>query len=301
MDIKSTTINICLGVLGNFESTEIFLQQELKFSRSFIKKFKFSKKFLKKSIHKGQTIELPLDFLNKNQINPRYHGPEIKIIHECENFLVLSKPDNIHCFPFYYSEQNNVLSFIRERADSSRLLTVNGGEYERGLLYRLDKCTSGLLVYLKNENTYFQLRQEFDQLVKTKKYYAVVEGQCSLMGNYSVALSAQGRKGGTMAQAKESEAGQIAELSIISCLYNKDRNMTLVELDLQTGVRHQIRCQLSLLGFPILGDTLYGARENQRVFLHAFQYSWHWQERSYSFKSELPSVFRELFHRYSAL
>ena len=141
------TIDYCL--LQDISLTGDFLRDQFNCSSNKLKKF-FDKSFLQRSFKKGSTLKLPLDFVNDGLINPHYDGPPIEIIAETEWFLVLNKLPNQFVHPLSYDESNNCLSYLR--ATRPELLNVNSSNYDRGLLYRLDFETSGVLIYVKQDN-----------------------------------------------------------------------------------------------------------------------------------------------------
>ena len=253
---------------------------------------------IKKHLSKGergrkisprQTLLFPIDLLNHGQINPHCLQSSVEILHECHRFLVLNKPPDMHGHPLNYSDQNNCLSHLRAEGRGG-LLVVNGQTQERGLLNRLDYGTSGILCYVKGEGDYRELRENFSSLVKKKLYYALVPGRFELpVEKASHYLRPMGPKGEKMVilegpQADAFEAQALFRLRS----YDADKNQSLVEVELLTGVRHQVRAQLAALGFSIVGDELYGGIKAQRLYLHAHLYELELHGRKYCFTSSLP-------------
>jgi 23S rRNA pseudouridine1911/1915/1917 synthase len=215
-------------------------------------------KELAKEINEREEIELSLNLLNYLQINPNYDGPEIEIIHECDKFIALNKPPKIHCHPLSYNESDNCLSFLVSKGYKLE----HREAYDRTLLYRLDYETSGVLVLAKKEEDYHRIRENFKDYASNKIYRARVQGKVP-MGIHELMIKPYGEKGAKMVQADD---GQLAQLEVID---SKDGEVTI---KLETGLRHQIRVQLAHLGFPILGDTLYGGYKSERMHLYAVEY-----------------------------
>jgi 23S rRNA pseudouridine1911/1915/1917 synthase len=276
-------------LLESIESVEEFLKLQFGASSNKCKKY-FDKSFLNRSFEARSMLRLPLNFVNDGMINSQYEGPEIEIIYEDELFLVLNKPANIFVHPLCYEEKNNCLSFLRSTRPN--LLSVNIGHYDRGLLYRLDFETSGVLVYVKNVNDYRFLREHFNECAKKKIYVAVVEGDCRLNGKFLHYFSSKEIKGRRVTVSDHSESGdeQVGELSIISSTALGDSDASLLEVELKSGLRHQIRAQLSHLNFPIRGDEFYGGKVAKRLYLHALKYELIYKEKSYQFITQ-PSDF----------
>ncbi len=253
-------------------------------SGQLIKRY-FSSRELTTSLKAKEAIKLPLSFVNHLKINPVYKGPEVRIISETENVLIIHKPPGIHSHPHSYSDQDTLLNFLTVTG-KWHVLNVNQESYDRGLLYRLDYETSGVIVLAKNEKYFRFMRSNFDLTMKRKFYWAVVEGSFDKGGRWTHFFKATGLKGAKQkVLEQEEEASREGTLSVVKLSENLGTSLVLVNL--KTGLRHQIRAQLSFLGFPIIGDELYGGKKAERVFLHAFHYE-------FSETAEDPCA--ELFH-----
>lgn len=278
-----TEKNISFYSLHDFNSVEDFLLNTFNCSKSKLKKY-FDKKFLNRKVHVRMHLQLPLNFINDGLINPEYCGPEIDIIAKEGPFIALDKPGNIHVHPLTYDEHDNCLSFIREKKLAD--LSINRDHYDRGLLYRLDYETSGVLVYVNSDEAYHFLRENFDSVFKEKIYFARVSGKLERLGvveNYLEASEARGSKIKVVLSGSEKNK---ASLMIESVEYRALDDSTLVKVKLLTGMRHQIRVQLSHLGHPILGDVLYGGKVASRLYLHAYEYQFSYLNKGYKFTSE---------------
>ncbi|MBG08795.1 MAG: hypothetical protein CME68_08555 [Halobacteriovoraceae bacterium] len=209
-------------------------------------------------------------------IYPVYEGPEIEVLHEDAKCIILNKSSGIHSHPLKYNEKDNCLSFLRNN-NYFEALKVNKNNMDRGLLYRLDYGTSGVLVLVKDEKDYLNIREDFNNLVKEKCYLTIVEGHFESDGEYTSFLRPSLKHGKKMVVSdhrekkflKETREGKIL---IKKVHYNSEKKVSLLMIKLKTGLRHQIRAQLSHLGFPILGDELYGGGPSLRIFLHALYY-----------------------------
>lgn len=256
-------------LLQDISSADDFLKEQFHCSGNKLKKF-FDKPFLQRSFKARSTLKLPIDFINDGMINPQYEGEEIEIIYEDENFLVLNKHANQFVHPLSYDERNNCLSFLRMKRPE--VLNVNGDEYDRGLLYRLDYETSGVLVYVKKDEVYKELRENFQTIAKEKIYRCWVKGNCTHSGRYQHSFSSSGVKGKKVEVSAVGDYSQVGSLSLRPLRYDSQKGATLVEVKLETGLRHQIRAQLAHLGYPLMGDVLYGGPTDQRLYLHALSY-----------------------------
>jgi 23S rRNA pseudouridine1911/1915/1917 synthase len=245
------------------------LQKTLGSSGQLIKRY-FSSKEQDRAVRAKDVSRLPLNFVNHSKINPAYVGPEISIISEDDNFLVLHKPPFVHCHPLAYDDKDTLLNFLVTQ-NKWASLHVNEAHYDRGLLYRLDYETSGVMVLAKNEKTFKYIREHFDTFMKRKFYWAIVEGEFDKDGLWTHHLKASGTKGLKQKVSDHGDPSSFeATLAVMRISSNQGKSLVLVKL--KTGLRHQIRAQLAHLGFPILGDELYGGRQADRLFLHALRY-----------------------------
>jgi 23S rRNA pseudouridine1911/1915/1917 synthase len=256
------------------------LKESLGLSNQKIKKLNLSKAKLHSFCPAKSEESLPIEVVNDGQISSGYEGQSIPIIYEDDLFLVCSKPEKIHMHPLKYGETNNLLSFLVDQNKFS-VLKVNKHNWDRGLLYRLDFETSGLVIATKKDEVYKEMRSSFHDHFKEKYYLAWVSGLTPELQTLKHFLESYEKKGSKMREARSQ--GQEAELSYQRIRYNKNENKSLILVKLKHGLRHQIRVQLSLSGFPIIGDTLYGGARHERLMLHCLQYKMEYAGKKYTF------------------
>lgn len=245
------------------------LKKTLGSSGQLIKRY-FSSKEQDRKIRAHDVSRLPINFINHLKINPEYVGPAVEIISETENFLAIHKPPGVHCHPHNYGDKDTLLNFL-VTAGKWEGLSINESNYDRGLLYRLDYETSGIMIIAKNEKFLRHFRDNFSTEMKRKFYWAIVIGDFNQEGRWTHHFKSTGLKG-VKQKVSDVSGPETSEgsLSVLKVSYSE--GLSLVLVNLKTGLRHQIRAQLSHLGFPILGDELYGGRAAERVFLHALRY-----------------------------
>jgi 23S rRNA pseudouridine1911/1915/1917 synthase len=247
------------------------LQALLGASGQLLKKH-LSSKDLSRSLKAQSVSRLPLDLVNHHQINPLFEGPLPYILASTNEYLVLHKPGNLHSHPLCYTDKNTLLNFLAQ-SEQWDVLGVNPASYDRGLIYRLDFETSGLMLVARNEKFFHLLRDGFRDRMKRKIYWAIVEGDFDRDGSHTHYFRATGIRGAK--QKVDDHAHPDADegqLTVQKILYKDGKSLLVVNL--RTGLRHQIRAQLAALGFPILGDELYGGRKADRLYLHALRYEW---------------------------
>jgi 23S rRNA pseudouridine1911/1915/1917 synthase len=247
------------------------IQTTLHSSGQQLKKF-FSSKQLDRPIKAHDLSRLPPDLVNNLSINPTYEGPEIKVLEDTPLYLAVHKPPGIHSHPHLYSDKNTVLNFLASR-NIWEPISVNTDHYDRGLLYRLDFETSGVLILAKSQKTLNFIRKDFSTQMKRKFYWAVVNGSFDAEGVHNHYFKASGTAGSKQKDFdEETEERTPGSLAVVKVMEENGKSLLLINL--KTGLRHQIRAQLSHLGFPIVGDELYGGAKAERLFLHAFRYEW---------------------------
>jgi 23S rRNA pseudouridine1911/1915/1917 synthase len=201
---------------------------------------------------------------------------EFKIIYEDENLLAVDKPPGIVAFPEENSlKEKTLVDWLLEEFPGLK----NAGEAPRyGVVHRLDKDTSGILLIAKNNESLASLQKQFEDRKISKKYIALATGILkqdsgrieSLMGR-----SQQNRQKQKVYLANEPESGNKREAITDYQVLKRLQNYTLVEVSPKTGRKHQIRVHLAYLGHPIAGDKIYGFKNQpcpkglKRQFLHA--------------------------------
>jgi 23S rRNA pseudouridine1911/1915/1917 synthase len=207
------------------------------------------------------TVELPL--------LPRYPLAEpipLTIIYEDEDILVIDKPAGltVHPAPGHPSHTlvNAILAHCPDLATSKELTRP-------GIVHRLDKDTSGLIVIAKNDIARDYLIAQFKDRTVTKGYLVLVKGMLSL--EQGVIEAPIGRDPHSRRRMAIVETGKEATTKYHVRQYLD--NYTLVEVTPLTGRTHQIRVHLSSIGYPVAGDSLYGTKSPHlnRQFIHAYR------------------------------
>ncbi len=194
-----------------------------------------------------------------------------EIIFEDNDILVIDKPSGISIHPVSLSyKEKTVVDFI-----SSKIKDKNKFEKLRpGVVHRLDKETSGLLVIAKNKKSYDNLVLKIKKREVKKKYLVLVWGKVSpKIGTIKIPLE----RGVSYLKMAAKSFGKYAKTDYKVKEYLS--NFSLLEVQILTGRTHQIRAHFSLIGFPVVGDRVYGSKKNleivnklglKRQFLHAY-------------------------------
>jgi len=188
----------------------------------------------------------------------------LNILHEDEWLLVLDKPAGLVVHPGAgHSEGTLVNALLAHGPKLSRM----GGAVKPGLVHRLDKDTSGLMVVAKDDATHWDLSRQFAGRSVLRVYQAVVRGQVQRTeGTIDAPIGRHPVQRKKMTVRYDSERDAITKYKVLK----RFKNATLIELYPQTGRTHQLRVHLASIGHPILGDTEYGVAGGfSRQALHA--------------------------------
>ncbi|MGC9048616.1 MAG: RluA family pseudouridine synthase [Patescibacteria group bacterium] len=216
---------------------------------------------------------------------------DIDIIYQDDDFLIIDKPAGLLVHPTKYSKEKTLVDWLLENYPEIK----NVGEKSRsGIVHRLDKEVSGLMVIARTKRMYEHLIKQFSENKIKKEYLALVHGQPSEEKGVIDLPIGRTKKGKLVAvkyrKGIKLEKPAITEYEIIQ----KFKNYTLLKVKPLTGRTHQIRVHLKAIGCPIVNDKKYCKLKIvncklTRIFLHASYLGFYdlegkWRE----FKSELP-------------
>ena len=189
----------------------------------------------------------------------------LDIIFEDEDLLVVNKPAGMVVHPAAGNYSGTLLNALLFHCPE---LSKCGGDLRAGIVHRLDKDTSGLIVVAKTDTAHQSLTKQFRNRRVKRQYIALVRGNVELNeGVIDLPIGRHKKHREKMAIDYESKKRAVTYYKLIK----RFGNFTMLELTPKTGRTHQLRVHLSFMGHPILGDVKYGgrAREINRQALHA--------------------------------
>lgn len=224
----------------------------------------------------------------------------IKVIFENQDFLVLDKPAGLLVHQIKAPDEHD--ETLAEWLKLNYPETKNVGdepELRPGIVHRLDKETSGVMVIAKNQDVFEKLKNKFKNREVKKTYLALVLGKMSVPAgkiNLPIAKAKTSTKRTTRIRPGQKNSEAVTEWRFLKSYSDGKKNyLSLLEVSPKTGRTHQIRVHLAAVGHPVCGDYLYGRKttksfrkELSRIFLHANSLTFELNDADYFFESPLP-------------
>lgn len=257
------------------ERLDKFLTKKLNVSRnqieSLIKKglVKVNENKIKKAGYRlkpEDRVEVELPEVEKSQI--RNVDFDIEVIYEDSDILVINKPSGIVVHPAPSVKEATVVDWLKKKGIS---LSTIAGEERHGIVHRIDKGTSGLMVVAKNNEAHLCLSKQLQDKTMGRYYLAIVEPPLkeNIIIEKDIARNPKNRL-----KMANIPGGRYAKTAFSKIETSFDNRYELIAAKLYTGRTHQIRVHLNSIGRHIFGDNLYGFKGQNakidRVFLHAY-------------------------------
>jgi len=236
----------------------------------------------------------------------------LDIVYEDDDLAVINKPAGmiVHAGAGATDDARNRGTLVNALLHHMASLSKVGGELRPGIVHRLDKETSGLIVVAKNDAAHRKLSAQFAAREVKKKYVALVHGWVKKdSGTLAQSISRDPLRRMKMTTRLEGGRTAITHYRVVRRLDTKYGKFTLLDIKIDTGRTHQIRVHLSTIGHPVVGDTTYGAPRQARGknavtslprnFLHAaeLQFQHPRTGETIALKSDLPEELREFLRK----
>jgi 23S rRNA pseudouridine1911/1915/1917 synthase len=186
----------------------------------------------------------------------------LDIVFEDQDLAVVNKPAGmlVHAGAGTGDDPRNRGTLVNAMLFRFKSLSDVSGELRPGIVHRLDKDTSGLIVVAKNDSAHRKLSEQFSSREVNKKYIALVHGFVKLdKGTISAAISRDRVQRTRMSTRIPGGREAVSHYTVQERITSPYGKFTLVEVKIDTGRTHQIRVHMSSIGHPVVGDTLYGA------------------------------------------
>ncbi|MFH1866555.1 MAG: RluA family pseudouridine synthase [Patescibacteria group bacterium] len=271
---------ITVPALSSPTRLDKFLVQHLgQMSRSYLQKAIKKGKVLvdqkKVTVHRwlkqGEIISFDIEEQLKPRLNPN-KKIKFKVLADSTYYLVIDKPEGLVVHPATGVNEPTLVDGLV--AYYPTIKDLGNDPLRPGIVHRLDRDVSGLMVIAKTEPMFIHLKNQFKERLVHKEYTGLVMGQiASPAGIIDFPLARSKTKHGKIA-ARPKNAEGIDAITKFEVL-KKYSHTTLLKIEIETGRTHQIRAHLAALGYPLMGDKVYrptkgrSVKKIKRLFLHA--------------------------------
>lgn len=230
--------------------------------------------------------------INASRGNTELNHPLLRIIHEDSDFIVAEKEDGLLSVTVGTGRDITAFSilksYVKKASPANKIYTV----------HRLDKFTSGVILFSKNRDLQHALRDHWHAIVSKRTYVAVVEGVVEKDSGQIVSWLTEDDIKLKVRSSKFDNGGKqaITHYKVLQ----RSKNFSLMEVELETGRKNQIRVHMESIGHPIVGDRKYSSRvQHKRIALHAnvLEFTHPVTGRQMHFESEIPEEFFRIMRR----
>lgn len=206
-------------------------------------------------VKKGDIIEIDIPEVKEAKIEAQ--DIPVEIVYEDEDIIVVNKPKGLVVHPANGNPDGTLVNAIMNICKDS--LSGIGGEKRPGIVHRLDKDTSGLLIIAKNDKAHISMSEQIKDRKVNKRYIALVRGiikEDEATINMPIGRSKKDRK--KMAVDKNGKEA-VTHFKVL----RRYDNYTLLDIKIDTGRTHQIRVHMAEIGHPVIGDEVYSNGKNE--------------------------------------
>ncbi len=264
--MKKNILNIVVPVSFNDYRIDKFLQSKIT---------ELSRTRLQSLIYDGEVklnnaiIDSPAKKIKeKDEIKINFPAPKktlimpnkisLNILYDDEDIIVINKSSGVVVHPGAGNYENTIVNGLLYKYQNK--LSSVGGRLRPGIVHRIDKDTSGVIVVAKNDDAHIHLSKQFSQHTIKRTYETIIWGSLKpQIGTIREKISRSARNRQLMAVRKEKGKMAITNYKTLKIFQNSDLpKISLVECKLETGRTHQIRVHMNFKGNPIIGDKSYG-------------------------------------------
>ena len=252
-------------------------------------------KEVKNSYKVSNGDEIEINYIEED-LDVKGEDIPLNIVYEDDDILVINKESGMVVHP---SLGNTSGTLVNALINYSKLSTVNG-EFRPGIVHRIDKDTSGLLVVAKNDKAHLFLSDELKEHKIKRKYIALVHGVIKFdKGTVDAPIGRDKNDRKKMAVTADNSKEAITHFKVL----DRYKNTTLIECELETGRTHQIRVHMKYIEHPIVNDPVYSRDKNIDGFgqmLHAKEISFIHPKtkKEMTFTCDVPEEFNKILEIY---
>lgn len=233
----------------------------------------------------------------KEETDAKPEKMNLDIVYEDDDLIVINKPSGLVVHPAAGHFTGTLVNGLLAHTNS---LSSNNGNIRPGIVHRIDKDTSGLLVVAKNDRTHEALAKQLKDKTLSRIYIALVQGRINHdTGTIDAPIGRDPKDRKKMCVTDQNSKEAITHFRVVE----RYKNATLIECKLETGRTHQIRVHMNYIKHPIINDPVYGPKRKVSSFgqmLHAKEIGFiHPKTKEYmTFKCDAPKEFYEILLKY---
>tara|TARA_B100000575_G_scaffold294626_1_gene312347 strand:+ start:8190 stop:9170 length:981 start_codon:yes stop_codon:yes gene_type:complete len=316
----NNTIRFSVSQINNGERLDVFLSKKIQdLTRSYIKKIITQKEVKVNNIvisSSSKKLKLndvvTINIIEKKENNLKPKKIKLEVIYEDKDLIIINKQKGMVVHPGAGNYENTLANALAYKYKSN-LSDVNGN-LRPGIVHRIDKETSGLLVIAKNNFIHSQLSKQFSDHSIKRKYLCLIWGVIRPLNGKIQTLISRDKKNRQLMTVSDLRGKKaITNYKTIKVFISKDiPKISLIECELETGRTHQIRVHIKYKGTSILGDNQYGKKnpkfkktnknflsileniKGQALHAQTLEFYHPVKKKRISFKSEIPPDFKKM-------
>ena len=290
----------------SYARADVFLSDNLNgYTRSAVKKL-FSGGYVSingkaakpsQAVSAGDTVKATLPDVEEYSAKPE--NIPLDIIYEDSDVAVINKPQGMTVHAGNGNTEGTLVNALLYRLDS---LSGINGVLRPGIVHRIDKDTSGLLVVAKNDKAHLSLSKQIEEKTCRRTYLALLEGDVKRDGGTVTTYIGRDPSDRIKMAVVSPEKGKLA-ITDYTVLKRYKENFTLCRFDLHTGRTHQIRVHARHLGYPVVGDPVYGIKKQRFSLNGQLLHAWRLQfthpatGEEMCFEAPLPDYFKSVLSK----
>ena len=221
---------------------------------------------------------------------------KLDIVYEDDYLMVINKPSGMVVHPSFGHYSSTLVNALLYHTNN---LSGNNGDLRPGIVHRLDKDTSGLMIVAKNDKVHEMLSKQLKDKTLKRKYIALVYGNINHdYGTIDAPIGRDEKDRKKMCVTSKNSKEAVTEFKVL----DRYKNATLIECNLKTGRTHQIRVHLSYINHPVVNDPVYSSRKYSSFgqMLHSCEITFYHPilKKEMTFKRSVPDEFNIILEKY---